>query len=103
VLAGLDSFDKYHALAPNVPALRFRIRPRGGAGLPEQPRVRIEGDHDFILPLDPAGGQPQQAADHFRRPLQRGAGRHVLGRRCAGRAGVRSYSRAHELNRSPQE
>lgn len=52
VLAGLDSFDEYHALAPKVPELRFRIRPRGGAGLPEQPRVRIEGDHDFILPLD---------------------------------------------------
>ncbi|WP_305821269.1 hypothetical protein [Massilia brevitalea] len=52
VLAGLDSFDQHHALAPNVPELRFRIRPRGGAGLPEQPRVRIEGDHDFVLPLD---------------------------------------------------
>lgn len=52
VLAGLDSFEEYHALAPKVPELRFRIRPRGGAGLPEQPRVRIEGDHDFILPLD---------------------------------------------------
>jgi len=52
VLAGLDSFDRHHTLAPNVPELRFRIRPRGGAGLPEQPRVRIEGDHDFIMPLD---------------------------------------------------
>jgi len=52
VLAGLDSFDKHHTLAPNVPELRFRIRPRGGAGLPEQPRVRIEGDHDFVLALD---------------------------------------------------
>jgi len=51
VLAGLDSFDKHHGLAPNVAELRFRIRPRGGAGLPEQPRVRIEGDGDFILPL----------------------------------------------------
>jgi hypothetical protein len=52
VLAGLDSFDQHHALAPNVAELRFRIRPRGGAGLPQAPRVRIEGDHDFILPLD---------------------------------------------------
>ncbi len=52
VLAGLDSFDRHHTLAPNVPELRFRIRPRGGAGLPEQPRVRIEGDHDFVLALD---------------------------------------------------
>lgn len=52
VLAGLDSFDKYHALAPDVPELRFRVRARGGAGLPQQPRVRIEGDRDFILPLD---------------------------------------------------
>lgn len=57
VLAGLDSFDAHHALAPRVPELRFRIRARGGAGLPEQPRVRIEGDHDFILPLELDAGQ----------------------------------------------
>ena len=52
VLAGLDSFDAHHVLAPNVPELRFRIRPKRGAGLPGQPRVRIEGDNDFVLPLD---------------------------------------------------
>ena len=51
ILAGLDSFDKHHALAPNVPELRFRIEPRLGAPLPEQPKVRIEGEHDFVLPL----------------------------------------------------
>lgn len=51
ILAGLDSFDKHHALAPNVAELRFRIEPRLGAPLPEQPRVRIEGEHDFVLPL----------------------------------------------------
>jgi len=51
ILAGLDSFDRHHALAPNVPELRFRIRALGGAGLPQQPRVRIEGDGDFVLPL----------------------------------------------------
>jgi hypothetical protein len=51
ILAGLDSFDKHHALAPKVSELRFRIEPRLGAPLPEQPRVRIEGEHDFVLPL----------------------------------------------------
>jgi len=51
ILAGLDSFDKHHALAPNVPELRFRIQPRRGAGLPEQATVRLEGRHDFVLPL----------------------------------------------------
>lgn len=51
ILAGLDSFDRHHALAPNVPELRFRIQPRRGAGLPQQPKVGIEGTHDFVLPL----------------------------------------------------
>ncbi|WP_313705773.1 hypothetical protein [Massilia sp.] len=51
ILAGLDSFDKHHALAPDVPALRFRIRALRGAGMPEQPRVRIEGEDGFVLPL----------------------------------------------------
>ena len=51
ILAGLDTFDKHHALAPNVPELRFRIRALRGAGLPEQPRVRIEGEDGFVLPL----------------------------------------------------
>ena len=51
IVAGLDSFDRHHALAPKVPALRFRIESRGGVPLPEQPRVRIEGSHEFVLPL----------------------------------------------------
>ena len=51
ILAGLDSFDKHHALAPRVPALRFRVQQRGGAGKPEQPLVRIEGERDFVMPL----------------------------------------------------
>jgi hypothetical protein len=51
IVAGLDTFDRHHALAPKVPALRFRIEPRLGAPLPEQPTVRIEGAHDFVLPL----------------------------------------------------
>ncbi|MET0980931.1 MAG: hypothetical protein ABWY02_02440 [Telluria sp.] len=51
ILAGLDTFDRHHALAPGVPGLRFRIQPRRGAGLPEQPKVGIEGEHDFVLPL----------------------------------------------------
>jgi hypothetical protein len=51
ILAGLDTFEKYHALAPKVPELRFRLQPRRGAGVPEQPVVRIEGRHDFVMPL----------------------------------------------------
>ena len=31
VVAGLDAFDKHHALAPAVPALRFRLAPQSGA------------------------------------------------------------------------
>lgn len=51
ILAGLDTFEKHHALAPKVPELRFRLQQRRGAGLPEQPQVRIEGNRDFVLPL----------------------------------------------------
>jgi hypothetical protein len=51
ILVGLDTFEKHHALAPKVPELRFRIEGRRGAGLPEQPSVRIEGERDFLLPL----------------------------------------------------
>jgi hypothetical protein len=51
ILAGLDSFEKHHTLAPNIPELRFRVMPRHGAGLPAQPKVRIEGEDDFVLPL----------------------------------------------------
>ena len=51
ILAGLDTFDRHHALAPKVPELRFRIEPRHGAGLPADLRVRIEGERDFILPI----------------------------------------------------
>lgn len=31
VVAGLDAFDKHHALAPAVPELRFRLAPRSGS------------------------------------------------------------------------
>jgi hypothetical protein len=54
VVAGLDAFDEYHALAPNVPALQFRIRHRTSITVPdpkEAPRVRLEGDGGFILPI----------------------------------------------------
>ena len=51
ILAGLDSFDKHHALAPQVRELRFHVQPRRGAGRPEALKVRIEGEHDFVLPI----------------------------------------------------
>ncbi|MFC5458952.1 hypothetical protein [Massilia niabensis] len=51
ILAGLDTFDKHRALAPGVPELRFRVAPREGVGLPEQPKASIEGERGFMLPL----------------------------------------------------
>lgn len=55
VVAGLDAFDRHRALAPAVPELRFQVRLRstakGALEGTEALRVRLEGKHDFILPL----------------------------------------------------
>ncbi len=51
ILAGLDSFDKYHGLAPAVGKLRFRFTPRGKDDSPLPLAVRLVGDNGFKLPL----------------------------------------------------
>ncbi|THC42579.1 hypothetical protein [Massilia sp. Mn16-1_5] len=54
IVAGLDAFDEYHALAPKVPALQFRIRHRTGITVPDPKDalgVRLEGDGGFVLPI----------------------------------------------------
>jgi len=51
ILAGLDTFDEYHALAPRVDKLRFRIDPRRKQAPPVAPQVRLAGDDGFVLPL----------------------------------------------------
>lgn len=61
VVAGLDAFEKHHALAPAVPELRFRLAPRSGADLAAQETaaaeplyLRIVGNGDPIpVPVAP--------------------------------------------------
>lgn len=52
VSAGLDAFDRKHALAPAAPLLRFRLLegPRGAPPRPEPITLRIAGDGE-ALPL----------------------------------------------------
>jgi len=51
ILAGLDAFDKHHALAPRVDRLRFVAESRKKQELPTALRVRLVGDDDFTLPI----------------------------------------------------
>lgn len=56
IVAGMDEFERHHALAPGVDALRFQIRAlRLREGLPEPARVgvQLEGEDGFRLPLVP--------------------------------------------------
>lgn len=57
LLAGLDEFDNQHALAPTVPALRFRASSRGKGAPPAEPLlVRLVSDDDALtLPVDEGG------------------------------------------------
>jgi hypothetical protein len=62
IVAGLDSFDEHHALAPNAPGLLFQARTRGGRLLrPEMLKTgamgaRLSGDaFSLALPLDEEG------------------------------------------------
>jgi len=51
IVAGLDRFDELHALAPDVPQLRFAVRARGGAVLTgDLPTAKLSADA-FSLPL----------------------------------------------------
>jgi len=51
IVAGLDAFDQYHAMAPRVAAVRFRIEPRGAAGQAALPMARLGGNDGFSLAL----------------------------------------------------
>ncbi|MCD2516345.1 hypothetical protein LQ564_08460 [Massilia sp. G4R7] len=57
ILAGLDTFDKHHALAPRVDRLRFVAEPRKKQETPAVLKVRLAGDDGFTLPIavDAAG------------------------------------------------
>jgi hypothetical protein len=57
IVAGLDAFDRHHAMAPKVETLRFRVSPRNGAGKATLPTARLGGEDGFNLPLavDPDG------------------------------------------------
>lgn len=47
ILAGLDTFDQFHGLAPKVPKLEFRLTPRGPDDKLEPLAVRLVGDEGF--------------------------------------------------------
>lgn len=51
VAAGLDKFDQMHALAPNVPQLRFQVQARRGKPLGPEPLVARIAANDFSIPL----------------------------------------------------
>ncbi len=51
ILAGLDAFDDFHRMAPNVDKLRFRLEPRDRDDNPAALAVRLVGDDSFKLPL----------------------------------------------------
>lgn len=70
MLAGLDAFDAGHALAPNAPEVRFRLRPRSSepdADLTDlKLRIALDDDaipvplapdHSFVLPRDARAAQ----------------------------------------------
>ena len=54
--AGLDAFEDKHALAPQAPNLRFKLRPRKpGEASMEDLKLRLAGDqHSTDLPIDDA-------------------------------------------------
>lgn len=54
MVAGLDAFDDYHVLAPNAPALRFKLQARQPGGDAMDGLVmRLRGDNTSMpLPLD---------------------------------------------------
>lgn len=55
IVAGLDAFEEHHALAPNAPELRFRLRPKRGQPPLEKGEplsVRIVGNGEpVVLPV----------------------------------------------------
>ena len=51
ILAGLDTFDKHHRLAPAVDKLHFRLTLRGTDDAPAPLAARLVGDNGFKLPI----------------------------------------------------
>jgi len=52
IVAGLDAFDKHHAMAPKIDVLRFRVEPRDRVSeKPVLPAARLGGDDGFSLAL----------------------------------------------------
>ncbi len=51
ILAGMDAFDRYHALAPGADRLRFRLSTRKKDESPEPLAARLVGDEGFKLPI----------------------------------------------------
>jgi hypothetical protein len=67
IVAGLDTFDKFHAMAPKVPRLLFAVRSRNSGPLRGPlPTVKLHGD-DFTLAL------PVDADARFEVPRSRQA------------------------------
>lgn len=57
MVAGLDTFEAKHALAPQAATLRFKLRPRdpGEPGPMDNLKLRLAGDqHSVDLPIDSA-------------------------------------------------
>ena len=67
IVAGLDTFDAFHAMAPKVPRLLFAVRSRSNGPLRgELPTAKLQGD-DFTLAL------PVDADARFEVPRSRQA------------------------------
>jgi hypothetical protein len=64
MLAGVDAFDDYHALAPTAPEVRFRLRLNSGAkegakegAVPDNLTLRIAGNQSSVVVPLTADGQ----------------------------------------------
>lgn len=51
ILAGMDTFERHHRLAPAVDKLQFRLTLRGKDATPETLAARLVGDNGFKLPI----------------------------------------------------
>jgi hypothetical protein len=72
IVAGLDAFDQYHAMAPKVAAVRFRIEPRGSAQQATLPTARLGGNDGFSLAL-PVGADGMFVVPRSQAALDAGA------------------------------
>src|SRR5471030_2409778 len=105
MLAGLDAFDEYHALAPNTHELRFKLRLRSGAptdATMDHLALRIAGNETSV-PVALDAGQVHLAAHRGPGRRQRRSaaepekGQLPLGRGCAQRRPAGQYAAARRL------